>query len=427
MDCIFFGVGYYAKTNMDGLIGRGFFPVCFMDNDSQKVGEGVGFEYDGQEHSVTTLPVRDALETYPESSILITTESDKWRQMTEELLEEGVPLDRILVPNSRFEYRRGCWDMGHTILFRDTVNTCCMGGGYWKKLETGMGSDFRSTLRRYGQLVSENIIKWRNGMPSVCDGCPNLRYGYWEKEPQIEVINFSSTRRGDFCNAKCSYCPQYPYPGEEAYRVRGEQVINIVQEFHRMHPDRKYRLIISAGEISVASFKDEIFRLIEKYGYDAHVFSNSIVYSEEIAEALGKGLISYTTTIDAMDSKKYAKIKGVDCLEQVLENVRRYAGSAKDTKQIQIKIVFAWDIIYDDTEEVFGIADFAEEVGAAFVLSCDKFKMDQRLPEKTMEMVCKVIDHAFLIGNAPIIMYDHFHEQDAEIMRKKVEADCHGS
>ena len=134
-----------------------------------------------------------------------------------------------------------------------------------------------------------------------------------------------------------------------------------------LYPERKFRVVVSGGDIAVAPFRDDLFAILEKYGWAADIYSNSAVYCEGVSERLRDGESTYVTTLDSTVREKFAEIKGVDCLTKVLENIRRYAGAAVDRRQIKIKLIML-DGVYKNFDEVSGVGDFAESVGAELML-----------------------------------------------------------
>ena len=409
---VFYGAGQNAADNYAKWVSNGISPVCFIDSDIKK--QNTKFLSSG----LDILPIEAAIDVYSDFDVYITPTRDKWDSIVTELLKHGIDLKSIKLFEP-LEYRLGCYNMGKCYISHDSIGVCCS-PEYMKKLELEASQDQRINFERYNKQSSEVISKWRNNEPSVCDGCPNLEYGFWELNPVIEILNISSKQGGDFCNTKCMYCVQFPKPGQRDYENRRREVVSLLKTAHEVYPEHEFRVVVSGGDIAVAPYRDELFNLLEDYGWVADIYSNSVVFCEGVADKLADGHSTYITTLDSTNKKKFAEIKGVNCLPKVLENIKRYSNAAVDKRQIKIKLIVL-DGVYGTFDEMSGVVDFAESIGSELMLSCNVERISERMSTNMAALANQWVEYALSKGIPVNIMYDHFNNNDIMVLKERFE------
>ncbi len=162
-------------------------------------------------------------------------------------------------------------------------------------------------------------------MDSPCKGCHRLRKDKWEKLEgnvlfnQIEISNFT------LCNLKCDYCytvlrkewnlPAYAYPLSPIFE-------DIIRNGY-LHESG--RIEWAGGEPTILKDFGELEKMLLNKGFFQTVFTNSVVFSEDLEQGLRQKKISIVTSIDAGTPETYRKIKGKDCFDTVWANAGRYA------------------------------------------------------------------------------------------------------
>ncbi|GHU41383.1 hypothetical protein FACS1894111_03590 [Clostridia bacterium] len=410
---IFYGAGKNAEDNFSAWTDLGMIPVCFADADKTK-------HYSKfQSSEIDILPLEEAILKYPDFELYVTPTSEKWESIAAYLAKwGGVPLAAIKFFEP-VEYRKGCPSMGRCFITYNKIGCCCV-PVYRDNFEFEINSDYRLNFRYFEEKSKAVIDDWRNNRPSICDGCPNLIFGIYDIAPVVEELNISSKDNADFCNTKCIYCSSFPKPEQATYEERGREVIAMLETAHSLYPDHKFRVYVSGGDIAVAPFRDKLFDVLKKYAWNADIYSNSAVYCEAAAEQLRDGQSAYVTTLDSTIREKFAEIKGVDCLPKVLENIKRYSEAAVDKRQINIKLIVL-DGIYENFEEMGGVVDFVESIGANLWLSCNVYNADKRLSDGMFEMTVRLLNYAFNKQIFVNIMYDHFNIEDAAMLRNQWE------
>ncbi|MCL2079076.1 MAG: hypothetical protein FWH17_04435 [Oscillospiraceae bacterium] len=255
---IFYGAGQNAQNHFADWNSRGIIPVCFADADETK--HYTKFQLS----DIDILPLDAAIANWPVHEIYITPTREKYAGIVSELIARGIKRKAIKFFEP-VEYRKGCHNMGHYFILTDNkIGVCCV-PEFMKRLEFEASPDPKVNFRRYEEQAREIIDNWRHNRPSVCDGCPNLEFGYWDIEPAITVLNISSKYGADFCNTKCIYCSHFPKPEQAEYERRGHEVIDMLKAAREVYPDRSFRVDVAAGEIAVAPFRDKLF-----YNFQCH-------------------------------------------------------------------------------------------------------------------------------------------------------------
>lgn len=414
--CIVYGTSNGAKALEEA--SRNEWNIdCFVEEDPEKFGIN-GLILDGRSFSVLSL--RGAMEKYSDADWFLNVPEQEWAKVIEQLRTQGkVDPHQIHATGKDKEWRLGCSIFGRTIIFASEVARCCVDPyNHQSDLPWNADTDFGRAVEWYQESTQEILRDWRKGDESKCVGCPQLRWDIWSREPQLEEINISSTTNGDWCNAKCIYCPKFPKPDEEIYQRRGREMIQVIDDAHARWPGKKMRVVASGGDISVAPFRKKLFDRLKKYQWTAHIYSNSAIFVPEICEQLKDGVSLYFTTLDSTLREKWAEIKGIDALPQALESIRKYAAAARNPRQqIRIKMIVL-DGVYHAFEEIKGIVDFTEEIGATLQLSCNQQNIKTPMSAHMADLVRQWIRYAKGKQLPLNVQYEHFHQEDGKWLRE---------
>lgn len=176
----------------------------------------------------------------------------------------------------------------------------------------------RDSLR---QLNNENISE------SPCKGCPQLKSKQWNDGADgyfdmLIVNNFVA------CNLACKYCytvlrndlnlSKYYYP-----------VLPVIKEMI----DNNYlkataSIAWAGGEPTILKEFEAVSDLIMSNGYLQTVNTSGVMYSKSIEKGLIDRKIFVNISLDSGTVETYRKIKGKDCFNQVVENIRGYASTS---------------------------------------------------------------------------------------------------
>lgn len=206
----------------------------------------------------------------------------------------------------------------------------------------------RDSLRH---LNNENISE------SPCKGCPQLKSKQWDDGADgyfdmVIVNNFVA------CNLACKYC----------YTVLRND-LNLSKYYYRVLPVIKeilannYLMATASiawagGEPTILKEFEAVSDLIMSKGYLQTVNTSGVKYSKSIEKGLIDRKVFVNISLDSGTRETYRRIKGKDCFNQVVKNVRRYAST---TGALTLKY-----IIMDDNsavEDIIGFIDVCRLAG----------------------------------------------------------------
>ena len=125
------------------------------------------------------------------------------------------------------------------------------------------------------------------------------------------------------CNLKCSFCgPQQLRPSPMTLSL---DLFNRVVEESLRHGRRRMLILHNSGE---PLLNRDIYGMIalakqKKVARVVQFSTNGLLLTEENCEKLVRaGLDGLVISVDAYTRREYAELKGVDCLERVIENAR---------------------------------------------------------------------------------------------------------
>ncbi len=122
------------------------------------------------------------------------------------------------------------------------------------------------------------------------------------------------------CNSRCAMCSIWKRREKEMTLPEIKKVFTDLKKFGI------HTVFLQGGEPLVHKEFFEVTRILNGLGFDINVITNGILLSENTLKKLDRlntrGRITVTVSLDTLDRKKYARIRGVDRFETVLKNIR---------------------------------------------------------------------------------------------------------
>lgn len=280
----------------------------------------------GAERDVVSLD--HVKEEYPDYELWLTLAehnlADVYKCLTE---REGVSAGRIRFFGDR-EYRLGCFNLQNYIyISSDNVKTCAH-YPYTNHFmfETGKVLSEKDVIHQLDQLEDwrrETIKKLQNGEKTSCHGCSALHWGFFTKEPHVEILGVGPNFKGGTkCNCDCFYCNQ-----NTIIRTKSNQELSNY-DIHRIsaeYYDTLDTTILADGEPTILPKIDEICDLTMERNWSIQLNTNAILYKEKLADAIASNPKSFmAVALDSGSRETYKKIKRVDTYDRVIENLYKY-------------------------------------------------------------------------------------------------------
>ena len=250
--------------------------------------------------------------------------------------------------------------------------------------------DYDLIVRRKQELF-EGINGLRDMNIGGCKGCANL-YETEYKNVDFDYIGglalpcIFDIQHYTACNERCTYCC---YVKRKQLVPPQYDILKIFDLFKNKGKLLKGAHIdFSGGEPAILKDFDKILTYFDENEMgDVAVYSNASIYSQKFCELLKGGNISLTTSLDTGLKSTYAKVRGADLFEQVVENLIKYRNSGTD--KMFLKYVITEDNRTDDDMWSFLFAMLALRPNLVMI-SPDFPYGDAEIPEETVKFAAKL-------------------------------------
>ncbi len=125
------------------------------------------------------------------------------------------------------------------------------------------------------------------------------------------------------CNSRCAMCSIWKRREKEMTLDDVRKVFTDLKRFGI------HTIFLQGGEPLVKKEFFEITGILNELDFDINVITNGILLNENALKRLDRlntrGRITVTVSLDTLDRKKYKRIRGVDKLDTVVENIRKLA------------------------------------------------------------------------------------------------------
>lgn len=245
-----------------------------------------------------------------------------------------------------------CIYINHGLSFsEDKIQYCTTGNINNEKKMFVIEDDYTGNiiwdkLFDYTEEIKDNL---RQGIvPDCCKGCLWLKKKDWDKIAEPRKLKYILFTNYTNCNSVCVYCGYGNRPYTETYNI-----VPLIQSL--IDGDHIYKdalIEFAGGEPTVyPHFNDALNVLIDNNFSNITIFTNAIIFSEQIARALNKGFADIVVSIDAGSEEVHKKVKGVSSYNNVWNNLEKYNNSITPGNESRIKTKFIITLGYNDSEE----------------------------------------------------------------------------
>ena len=357
---IFYGAGRQAQYLLSGKIAHSKCRIpkleegiCFADADERK--------WRSSFMGLPVMHITEALEKWPDAKIYIALGFPIKYSVIGYLTDTlKVSAERILNYEPVEKYLSCEYLQGYLITEHDTLGMCFSNFGRKDTPRFALLGNTESSMKRFLNERDELIERTRDkDQQGACYGCRNLQVRYWPVDKKVKYLNVIDFKG---CNINCSYCIEHQplkiakHPTDE-FNYRG--LIGYLKENSQL--DEDFRCSLVAGEITVHPKKGDILSAV--YPYPTSICSNGLLYDEQIAEILRRGLSYLYVSMDAGTRETFKKIKGGDIYEIVCNNLRKYAKCGP----LELKYIVLPGI-NDNAEDANGFFELCRELSVQNVV-----------------------------------------------------------
>ena len=292
-----------------------------------------------------------------------------------------------------------------------------------------------------GQCTHELIVRRRkelflglNGKKEVdlgaCKGCCNVITKKF-KDVSFDTLGGEYLPGGfniqnyTACNERCLYCC---YAQQNDFRPPQYDILQIWEMFRKKGKLKKHNWIdFSGGEPAILKNLDEILSYTLKHDLGIVViYSNASIFSPLIYEGLKKNKFILTTSLDTGLKSTYAKLRGADLFDQVIDNLIRYRNSG--TKGLWLKYVVTEHNRTEDDRCSFVLAMLALRPNKVLI-SPDFPYGDKQIPPETVAFIAKlwyllekymgdiVLDYTVVMGDLKFAKYHRDLQQEIDKLK----------
>lgn len=324
-EIIYYGAGANLRDYEEDFVRETGYPICVCDSSQAKQGR----EYIFAGGYVAKIVSLDYVKSeYPDYELWLTQAEHNLKDVYDYLIEIGkVPANKIHFFGNR-EWRLGCFNLQNYIYISSGhIKTCAHFP--WTthfKFEKDQVLEEKDVIGKLDELEAwrrETIAKLRNGEKTSCHGCSALHWGFFEKEPHVEILGVGPNFKGGTkCNCNCFYCNQNMVIRTESnQKLSNYDIHRISGEYY----DTLDTTILADGEPTILPNIDELCDLVLQKNWSIQLNTNAILYKEKLAEAVASNPKSFmAVALDSGSKETYRMIKRVDTYERVIENLHKY-------------------------------------------------------------------------------------------------------
>jgi len=356
-----------------------------------------------------TLSVQAALEKYPDCHIYLVYQSEAAaKSEAARLLAQKVPGERIHFLEADLVYRKGCYRLGHALHFKmGNIPMCTAGNRSVPSFEGS--SDVGKIIDDWQSFSSKLIDANQLGIKNKCDGCPQLKHGFYNRKPKLRDLRFMQNLKYDACNLKCGYC--FSSTSDRWTTLKnadGPSTYDVIKEFVR-HPEyakmgKEFTVTFANGELCVNRYFEQIMEELSTVQWNIEILSNMSMYRESLAQLMREGRVGkIITSLDSGTRETFKKLKANDRFDQTVENLSKYPF---EKTALFIKYVFV-EGINDNEADIDGFYQIAKDAGGLIMISADNktngkpFTDNEHLRNLTLRIIKKAkADGVKLIGDA---------------------------
>lgn len=312
-----------------------------------------------------------------------------------------------------FEWRKGCSFLGQFLWFgRSYYRSCVYRRGEFLNID--YSGNILDDFKRIQHYWHETINHWRKNEPTPCDGCVILKEKLWPRKTELKSLSLYGGFKGERCNFHCCYCD-----AKENLKKANEEGITMVDAINTFLKINNKDLLIalSAGEITVSPYKDDIFSILRANKIKTSIFSNGLIYDDSIYISLRDYNGSLNISLDAGTQETFYKIKGSIYYQKVIDNISKYSES---NGKIELKYIFL-EGINDNINDVNGFLAICEKYATSVRVSCNKFQYKKRLSNNTFVLIQHIIDRCKSNSLPLAFSFSQFNDLDSIKIQELIE------
>ncbi len=382
---IFYGCGKWLGNHWDKLLEQ-YIPLCIADANFSKQGTTY--------REIEVLSPETAFSRFPNADIFVTLKNGSAGRRLEAIdmliHKYGINKGKILNYEDYY-YGYGCPLTQSQLFFQhNSIRNCCenplipnapfamFGGEQTLENIVGMKQRVMDRIREFhvlriptenhSHLYEKSNGAWEYSVKEdecflegdiYCCHCHEVRKGYFTREHFLIDYMQISSNSDSVCNFKCPYCCE-AMPGYVPKYDDGitDNIINAIKSLAQadksIELDDRVHFCVASGEPAMYSALEKIASYVPNAYYQ--ILTNASIYSNVIQNLISRGG-EIVMSLDAGTPETFAKIKGVDCWNRVLDNLRKYRQFGSIVPKFIIQ-----PGMNDNEKDIDGFVDFCKSI-----------------------------------------------------------------
>ena len=241
------------------------------------------------------------------------------------------------------------------------------------------GADNIQEALKKNLLIREQAIEaLAKNEKTPCNNCEHLRWGYYPAKPDISRVGFCGKFRDEGCNFSCCYCN---VPDNPSYPM---DIIDVLRPIGDLFKGEKLKINFATMEFFIRHDCDDILKFCHENKYSVHFTTNGSVFREAVTALAKEGNVELINiSLDSGTPETYARIKGVDCFKQTIENIKKYCAL---NIPITLKYIML-EGINDSRSEIEEFLKIAARLKTSIAISSNQFVKNTRLKRETLILI----------------------------------------
>jgi len=171
------------------------------------------------------------------------------------------------------------------------------------------------------------------------------------KDVRFDQLEFVNVAHFSACNLRCNYCG---FTKTNNFEKEKYSALKILRQFDANDITFEASVDFNPGEPTVMKDLDEHLDFFRKYNIRVRLYSNGVIYSQAVYDAVKDGTITWLIiSVDAGTPSTYYKTKKRNCFSDVIKNIAKYKeAESNGIGKVAAKYIFTEDTLGDD--DLFG-------------------------------------------------------------------------
>lgn len=289
----------------------GVIPSGFCDNDIKKQGNRLNSLPEMEIFSFDEV-LKDG-----QAEFLVVSPHHSAAIMGSLMFERGVS-EKQIINFQPMERRNTCSFYAHNWIIHEKHFTSCCAVGSKPEFDN-QRPDPKAGIT-YLEKLRRELIDCTAPIPTSCHNCYQYKNYNIFQSRKLNSLNFSFQ---GWCNYKCDYCSAHQ-PSKKNYDDSFSLEEYLKELEKRDAVSDFFSVLFAVGEPTLNEKRFGLYAHCREKQYFLDVFSNCSVFDGALFDLAQESPVIIRKSFDAGTSETYAKIKGVDCWQKMLENLYHY-------------------------------------------------------------------------------------------------------